>query len=55
MDVPKVEAEIQEVNAELEMNLATNKNVIDQFQKRKEEVGVFSFIVASAGADEGLD
>lgn len=47
MDVPKVEAEIQEVNAELEMNLATNRGVIEQFQKRKEEVSVNAFCTAS--------
>lgn len=38
MEADKVMAEMQGVNAELEMNLATNKNVIEQFQRRKEEV-----------------
>jgi hypothetical protein len=43
MKPPEVLAEVQEVNAQLEMNLATNKNVIDQFQKRKEEASSFFF------------
>jgi hypothetical protein len=49
MTPPEVLAEIHEVNAQLEMNLATNKNVIDQFQKRKEEVRVFCFMLRDLG------
>jgi hypothetical protein len=50
MEADKVTAEMQEVTAELEMNLATNKNVIEQFQRRKEEVGL-SLQLQNDGAD----
>ena len=42
MTADGVEAEMQEVKAELEMNLATNGNVLEQFQRRKAEVSLFS-------------
>jgi hypothetical protein len=40
MDVDGVKGELEQVENELEMNLATNRNVIDQYQRRQTQVRV---------------
>ena len=38
MPVDEVKGELEQVENELEMNLATNRNVIDQYQQRQAQV-----------------
>lgn len=40
MPVDEVKGELEQVENELEMNLATNRNVIDQYQQRQAQVRV---------------
>ena len=40
MPVDEVKGELEQVENELEMNLATNRNVIDQYQQRQAQVGL---------------
>ena len=41
MPVDEVKGELEQVENELEMNLATNRNVIDQYQQRQAQVSMF--------------
>ena len=41
MPANEVKGELEQVENELEMNLATNRNVIEQYQQRQAQVGVF--------------
>lgn len=43
MPVDEVKGELEQVENELEMNLATNRNVIDQYQQRQAQVRVLCF------------
>ena len=38
MPVDEVKAELEQVENELEMNIATNRNVIEQYQQRQAQV-----------------
>lgn len=38
MPADEVKGELEQVENELEMNLATNRNVIDQYQQRQAQV-----------------
>jgi len=40
MPADEVKGELEQVENELEMNLATNRNVIEQYQQRQAEVRV---------------
>lgn len=40
MPVDEVKGELEQVENELEMNLATNRNVIDQYQQRQAQVRI---------------
>jgi len=59
MPADEVKGELEQVENELEMNLATNRNVIEQYQQRQAQVRVlrYRFIGSSLTAllDRAID
>jgi len=43
MPADEVKGELEQVENELEMNLATNRNVIEQYQQRQAQVRVLCY------------